>query len=147
MGGRAFWQQFGVYSVWSLQALTLPHVLVILIFCLVILVVECVRHKLLRSELWRGHYWLVLTQLLFFPAIIGVGVLYPSASTWPNPQPNAVGNLWLDVLFWGSLLMGAFWIYRMKGLRWFAAGLVGLQQVVLAGAGFIAGMSVTGQWL
>jgi hypothetical protein len=43
--------------------------------------------------------------------------------------------------------MGAFWIYKMKGLRWFAASLVVLLQVILTGAGFIAGMSVSGEWL
>jgi hypothetical protein len=147
MGVRTFCQQFGVYSEWSLRVLALPPLLAVLIFCLVILGIEWVRQKPLRSELWRRHYWLVLTQLLFFPAIIAIGVLYPSTTTWPNPQPNATGNLWLNVLFYGSLLMGVFWVCKMKGLRWFAASLVGLQQVVLFGAAFIAGMSVTGEWL
>jgi hypothetical protein len=90
---------------------------------------------------------LVFTQLLFFPAIIAVGVFYPSATSWPNPQPNRIGDLWLNVLFCGSVGMGAFWIYKMKGLRWFAASLVVLLQVILTGAGFIAGMSVSGEWL
>ena len=147
MSGRTFWQQFGVFSKWGVQALALPPLLAILIVCCVILVIEWVRQKPLQNQLWHQHYWLVLTQLLFFPAIIAVGVLYGSATTWPNPQPNAIGNLWLNVLFCGSLGLGAFWVYKMKGLRWFAASLVVLQQVILIGAGFIAGMSVSGEWL
>jgi hypothetical protein len=82
-----------------------------------------------------------------FPCIISVGVLYPSATSWPNPKPNGIGDLWLNVLFCGSVGMGAFWIYKMKGLRLFAASVVVLLQVILIRAGFIAGMSVSGEWL
>jgi hypothetical protein len=147
MGARPFWQQFGVYSEWSLEALALPHLLALSIFCVLILVIECVRQKPLSNKQWHAYYWLVLTQLLFFPAIVAVGVLFPAAGTGPNSQANATGNVLLDVLLYGSLLTGAFWVYRMKELRWLAASIVVLQQIVLVCAGFISTMSVTGDWL
>jgi hypothetical protein len=43
--------------------------------------------------------------------------------------------------------MGAFWVYKMKGLRWFAVSLVGLLEVIILSASFVAGMSVSGDWL
>jgi hypothetical protein len=147
MNGRHFWQQFAVYSKWSFQALMIPHVLALLIICVVSLAIACVRQRPLRREVWRWSYWLVLTQLLFFPATIAVGVAFPASSSWPRPQANAVGGRWLDILFYVSVATGCFWIYRMKGLRWFAASLVGVQELIVFCAGFIAGMSVSGDWL
>jgi len=35
----------------------------------------------------------------------------------------------------------------MKGLRWLSASLLVLQQVTLVGAGLVAGMSVSCDWL
>jgi hypothetical protein len=35
----------------------------------------------------------------------------------------------------------------MKGLRWLSASLLVLQQVMLIGAGLVAGMSASGDWL
>jgi hypothetical protein len=41
----------------------------------------------------------------------------------------------------------AFWLWRMKGLRRLSESLLILQELVLAAAGFIAAMSVSGDWL
>ena len=68
---------------------------------------------------------------------------------WP-PSPEAKpdgGSIFSDGLFYLSLVTSAFWLWRMKGLRWRSASLLVLQQVVLVAAGFIAGMSVSGDWL
>jgi hypothetical protein len=35
----------------------------------------------------------------------------------------------------------------MKGFRWFAGSLMALMEVPVLGALFVAGMSVTGDWL
>lgn len=98
-----------------------------------------------RRHLVKGHHWLVLTQCLFFPAAIAVGVF------WSNPLADPAiahhGNLWLDVVTYGSLASCAFWVWRMKGFRWYAASLMTMAEVITWGAIFIAGMSVTGDWL
>jgi hypothetical protein len=147
MNGRSIWQQFVVYSTWSIEALIIPPVLILLIPLIVSTGLAILRERPWRTDAWHWSYWLALTQVIFFPLIVAVGVLFPAISSWPSPQSNIAGERWLNCAFYGSLATGVYWIYRMKGLRWFAASLIGLQQLVLACAGFIVGMSVTGQWL
>ena len=96
----------------------------------------------------RTHYWAVLTHLLFFPAMIAVGVLLPASTL--NGQllsRNELGNSSLEILFYASLVSCAFWIWKMKGLRWFAAGLTAFMELFIVGALFAASMSVSGDWL
>lgn len=100
------------------------------------------------SASWKKSYWLVLTQFLFIPAVVAVGVLYG----WDNdPIPrlkvDQIGNWTNDTLFFLSLALGLFWIYRMKGLRLFAFFVVALQQAMLFAAGAVASMSINGSWL
>ena len=99
-----------------------------------------------QSSLWRNHYWLVVTQVLFFPGIISAAVLYP-ASGPPYYHGLSRGVAVLDILFGLSLALAAFWILRMKGFRWFAASAVLTVQAILMGAFFIAGMAVSGDWI
>jgi hypothetical protein len=66
---------------------------------------------------------------------------------WESSKPNVAGEWIENGLFVASLLVGGFGIYRMKGLRWFATAIFVLQAWVLAGAGLIAGMALSGQWL
>ena len=93
---------------------------------------------------------LVLVDLyatLFFPATVAVGVLFPALSSWPHPKENVMGHRLLDGLFYFSLVTSTFWLWRMRGLRWVSTSLLVLQQLILIGAGFVAGMSVSGEWL
>jgi hypothetical protein len=48
---------------------------------------------------------------------------------------------------YGSFASCVFWIWRMNGFRWFAASLMALMEVPVLGALFVAGMSVTGDFL
>jgi len=94
------------------------------------LVMALVKQRPLKSPNWRSYYWLTLTQLLFFPAIVSVAVL---------GRLNRAA-----ILLCVALAVGAFWIYRMKGLRWFAFSLIAVQYVFLLGAFFVAVTAVTG---
>jgi len=143
-----FSQNFQRLFLWSLQFLGVPPILLITAICLVGVVVAFVRQQPFQQRLWRPSYWLIFSQMLFFPAMDAVGVLFPAVSTVrPHPKENVLGHRLLDALFYLSLAMSAFWVWRMRGLRWFAASLLLLQQVLLIGAGFVAGMSVSGDWL
>ena len=51
------------------------------------------------------------------------------------------------LLGWLSLALAAFWVYRMKGIRWFAFSVVAMLQIILMGAFFVSGMAVSGDWL
>ena len=113
------------------------------------LIVEFVLEMPFGHGRWKHHYWLVLIQVLFIPAVVALGVLYRvnTDPTQAHPKPNPVGDWGIDILFFLSLAVNCFWVYRMKGLRWFAFCLLALQQVFVFGAAFIAGMSITGDWL
>jgi hypothetical protein len=114
--GRNFWQQLAVYSQWSFQAVTIPTILAMFTVAAVSLALASVRQRPFRREVWHWSYSFVLTQLLFFPAIVAVGVLLPSTSG-PSPQVNSVGEHWLDIMSYASLATGCFWVYKMKGIR------------------------------
>lgn len=103
-----------------------------------------------RGCRWRSHYWLIFTQLFFYPAVILVGVLYAVGARRPFdplPKVNPVAEIALNVLTFLSLALGIFWVYFLKGLRWVAFCFVALQLLFLYGALFLAGMSISGDWI
>jgi len=97
-------------------------------------------------ELWRRSYWFVFTQLLFFPVVISLGVLYPASGPSFYTKVSTATRV-TDVLSWMSVALAAFWVYRMKGFRWFACSLVVLLEVILLGAFVVSGMALSGDWL
>ncbi|SRR5713226_1719946 len=126
-----FWPTFWLQAFRSLQAvLVVPPLLLMLLGAGSSLVMALVKQRPLKSPNWRSYYWLTLTQLLFFPAIVSVAVL---------GRLNRAA-----ILLCVALAVGAFWIYRMKGLRWFAFSLIAVQYVFLLGAFFVAVTAVTG---
>ena|ERR1700722_8962830 len=148
MSLHEFAVRFGTYSIWSLEFLFLPQLLFAFLIATASLVTAFFRQRPLQSPQWRPSHWLVLTQLLFFPVVISLGVLYPAqgpSSVQAIAHPTA--NQACDFLGWLSLALGTFWIYRMKGFRWFAASLVAVFELVLFGSFAIAGMAITGDWL
>jgi hypothetical protein len=147
MNTAHFSQDYQRLLLWSVQFLGVPPVLLMTGICIVGVVVFFARRQPFRTRLWRPWYWLIFTQMLFFSAMVAVGVLFPAVSGWPHPQGNVTGERLLDGLFYFSLATSAFWLWRMKGLRWLSASLLVLQQVLLVGAGLVAGMSVSGDWL
>lgn len=100
-------------------------------------------------RLWKPHHWLVFTHLLFFGAAIVVGVIFAAPLTLPASlrQPNRTANLLLNLITVASFGSCGFWIWRMKGFRWFAASLMWMMEILVFGALFVAGMSVTADWI
>jgi hypothetical protein len=148
MNTAHFSENFQRLFLWSVQFLGVPPVLLMTAVCIVVVAVAFVRQQPFKRQLWRTWHWLIFTQLLFFPAVVAVGVLFPAVSSVrPDLRENVMGHRLLDGLFYLSLATGAFWVWRMRGLRWLAASLLLVQQVILIGAGFVAGMSVSGDWL
>ena len=133
----------------GLGILALPKVGLIFIVLMIGLFVSLAWQKPFERMVWKRYYSLVFGQMCFYPAIIAIGVLYRAISspTQHLAKVNPFVDWTLDVLFGLSLVSGLFWICRMRGLRWVAFCLVLLQQVLLFGALFIAGMSITGDWL
>ncbi len=121
------------------------------VFALVVvsLVWAGLKQRPFQTRLWRPSHWLVLSHLLFFAAAIALGTLCPYPTTNPTipHYPNRPAALCLAALLYGSLASCAFWVWRMKGFRWFGSSLMALIEMPTVGALFVASMSVTGDWL
>ncbi|MGH9735062.1 MAG: hypothetical protein ACRD8A_10800 [Candidatus Acidiferrales bacterium] len=101
-----------------------------------------------QKERWRQEYWLAFASLLFIPATIAIGSAGWIDSTMkPRPAPSAL-LLWTNNgMLMACILLGIFWVYRMKRLRWFAVALALAEIWVLLWANLAAGMALTGGWL
>ncbi len=147
MSHAQFADRFWTLFVWSLQALLyIPPLLIIFIGACLSLALAFWKQRPFRNPLWKSSHWFVLTQLLFFPAAISIGVLYPAS----NPgflHANSTATIAFELLAWLSYALAAFWVYRMKGFRWLALSVVAALQMILMGAFFVAGMAVSGDWL
>ena len=142
-----FVSQFWTLSVWSFQSLLyITPLLLLLIAACLSLVLAFWKQRPFQSPLWKRSHWFVLTQLLFFPVVIAIGVLCPASS--PSSYHGSSTAAWASgLLGWLSLALAAFWVYRMKGIRWFAFSVVAMLQIILMGAFFVSGMAVSGDWL
>jgi hypothetical protein len=69
-------------SQWALEAMLIPRVLVVIVLTLISLTLAAIKQRPFQRKLWKPYHWLVLTQLLFFPAVIAAGVV------WANPVTN-----------------------------------------------------------
>jgi hypothetical protein len=101
-----------------------------------------------HHERWKNEYWLAFLGLLFIPTTIAVGVVgWIDPAMVPRPEPSATLIWTNNGLLLASVALGILWVYRMKGLRWFALALALIQLWILLAAGFTAGMALTGDWL
>ena len=101
-----------------------------------------------HSQRWKKEYWLAFLSLLFIPATTVVGVVgWIDPGMVPQQKPS-VALEWIDNgLSIAFIVLGVFWVYRMKGLRWFAVSFMLIQLWILLGVGFMTGMALSGVWL
>jgi hypothetical protein len=132
-------------SVWALELMRFPTFAMIAALAAVFVI----RTGQQRSSAPRPlHRWSILSHLLFFPAAIAVGVLFPAFTLNGRPlSPNHFGQLAVSILTYASFASCLFWIWKMRGFRWLAVGLVTLLEVPVLTALLVAGMSVTGNWM
>lgn len=135
------------YALWALESMILPPLCIVFPRAVISLVWAWRRQEPIKKRLWRPVHSLVLSHLIFFAAIIFIGTLYPAEGEPSARIIHPGADKALEVLFYSSLVSCAFWIWRMKGFRWFAASLMAAIECPIVGALFIAGMSVTGDWL
>ena len=150
MNAAHFWQYFQWLFVQGLGIVALPKFGVAAVLLAAGLVAALVVQNPFGKGRWKSSYWFVLTQCLFYPAVIAVGVIFaagPRRPFDPLPKVPPVADMAMDTLTVLSLALGIFWIYRLKGLRWITFCFVALQLLFLCGALFVAGMSITGDWI
>jgi hypothetical protein len=137
------------FSKWSLEFLVFPPIRLPFLTAAISLLWAAIKQKPFTTGVWKPYHWLAACHFLFFVAAIAVGVFGEnpvSNPTIPHP-PIRSDEFYLDVVAYGSLVSCAFWIWRMKGFRWFATSLMAIAELITWGALFIAGMSVSGDWL
>lgn len=144
-----FWPSFKWLLMQALSIVGLPVVDWLLLLLGIGLVFSAAWQKPFQSGRWKWYYSLIFTQSLFVAAVISVGVLYAVTRepTQPPPKVNPVADWSINICFFLSLALGMFWVSRMKSIRLFAFFLVALQELFILKAMFIAGMSITGDWL
>jgi len=144
-----FWHTFWIYLTWSLDFLCLPGLRFATLALVFNLAASVIWQRPFFTVAWRRTFWTVIVQVGIFVLTIAIAVssAAPVRGAVSQLQPNYWALRAVDLLEIGSLVVGVSWIVRMKGLRWFALSLVLLQSLFLYGAGFIAGMALTGDWL
>ena len=144
-----FLSTFLRFAVWALQAALIPRVLIVCVLALTSLTLAAAKQKPVERQLWKPYHWLVVTHLLFFPAVIAAGIVWANPITNPTVPHSAVeaGRRWLDVLMYASFASCVWWVWRMRGFRWFAVSLMLVGEVLVFCALFISGMSLSGDWL
>jgi hypothetical protein len=137
------------FSQWALEAMLIPRVFIVVVLAVISLTFAAIKQRPLERKLWKPHHWLVLTHLLFFPAVIAAGVMWANPVTNPTVPHHAIetGRRSLDLLWYASIASCAWWIWRMRGFRWFATSLMLFAEVPVFCGLFIAWMSVAGDWL
>ena len=103
------------------------------------------RQRPLASPAWRNYYWLSLMQSIFFPAFIWVSVIAPY--DYGHAKENPLAHWAMPILCFAALALAAFWIFRMRGLRWFAASLMGVQLGITMGGFGIAVLATSGVFI
>jgi hypothetical protein len=143
-----FVSTFWHYTLWSLEFLYYPPYCYGTLAIVVSLVTSVAVQHPFRKEVWKRTFSLVIVQSLCFPATIAVAAIGYVDWQVPNfPGPNNWGLRAADLLGLLSLGLGVYWVWKMKGLRWYAVSLTLLQLWFLVAANFIAGMALTGRWL
>ena len=139
-------------AVWlsgqALEFAFFPPLLLAFAFAAINFLWAALKQRPFHNHLWKPYHWLALTQALFFPAAISVGVIWANpADPFLHHSTVPFAKRCLDVVDYASLASCGFWVWRMKGFRWWAASLMAMAELVVWAALFVAGMSITGEWL
>lgn len=94
---------------------------------------------------WKHSYWFSATHLIFFAAAISVGVwFHRSPAMGPDPETLKLALALLRWIFYASLGSCIFWVWRMKGMRWWAVVGFSFVEMTILGALFVSVMLVSG---
>ncbi len=106
-----------------------------------------VRSPLIGSgSSFRRRHLVILSPLAVTLLILIWGSVMQHPSTSQSLAPSWPGYVVLALLII-QLIVGIWVVWAMKGYRWFSAFTVALEQWFGLACAFVAGMSVTGDWL
>src|SRR5260221_14365517 len=102
------------------------------------------------KEVWKQSFFGVFSQFLFFPLIAAIGVIWWNDSGPAPPKnvpPAPIAEYLLLFFQLASLVIGGYFVYRMKRLRFLSISIFILNQWLLFHIGFVVGMAITSVWL
>jgi hypothetical protein len=123
-----FWLTLWTYLRWSLEFLYTPPFVYGSLLLGISSIASVIFQRPFSKPIWKRTYSIAVLQFLFFPATLAVAVL--GRVDWQQPHfpgPNKWGLRAEDVFALGSLIVSAYWVWKLKGLRWFALSLTMLQ--------------------
>jgi hypothetical protein len=142
------WIAFWHYFQWSLEFLFIWPMWLMTLAVVMNLGAALLLKWPFRHDRWKAVYWLLFVNFLFIPITVAIGIFGAiDPAQVPRARPNTLAVWANNGLFFAAFVLGIYWMYRMKGLRWFAVAILLLQLWILLGAGFITGMSLSGDWL
>jgi hypothetical protein len=146
MNSTQIWQYFQLLFIPLSWVLQIPFFGCGCLFVIIIAGTLFWRQKPYRKGLWKQSYWLVFTQLLFYPAIMATGWLFElePPSYLPNSKMQTTGFRIIDSLLFISLALSIFWIWKIKGFRWYISFFLAALQFILCSAWLFAMFSMTG---
>jgi hypothetical protein len=143
----SFFHAFVRYIIWGFEILLLPPLCFAAIAIPLSLIVSIIKQNPFSDPEARVSTLRIVTaQTLIFVLTVSIAVLgFVNTADYHGPNQRALDvETALGVV---SVVLSIYWVIRMKGYRWYAASLSLLQLLMLAGANFVAGMSLTGRWL
>ncbi len=137
------------FSKWAIEFMMVPPICFLLLLAAASFLWAAYNQRPFAKGLWMPKHWFVLTQCFFFVLAIAVGVIWQNPNTNPNTVHAAsrTANVLLDFVFFGSLLGALIWAWSMRRFAWYAISLLTLIELPILGALFVAGMSISGDWL
>jgi hypothetical protein len=138
-----FFQYFVWLSGQALGSIWLALIVILPLFALVF-AIQFYKHKKITFT-WLPCF------LFFFPALILIlGTIFRYSSPDDQPwlkNPSKLPLILISCVFFVEFITSAFLVYRLKNFRWIALIWAIFFLVISFFAWFVAGMSVTGDWL
>lgn len=112
---------FVPYLIWSLEVLLgLRPLCYVTALIAVGVIASVLRQKPFGREIWKRKYHIAIVQFGCYPATL----LVAAFGAVSGPEPNKWSFRATYALAFISLGMGVYWIWQMKGLRWFAVSVL-----------------------
>lgn len=138
------WSMFLTYTLWAIESLLYGPSLFITLALVIQFIIALIMQKPFGRGARRAIHWFSLASFVLFPLVTAVGVAgsRPHGAAIQRWAVYTVAFLFCTSLFWAIVV-----VWKMKGFRWFAVSASLLALWLGLGGLFIAGMSISGDWL
>lgn len=140
-----FWFNFSRLTKWGIEFLWTEPFYFVSGILLLNLIISLYLSKPWIQARWKPWYYNMLLVFLCFPALAFIGAL-----GWVNnrvDEVNIVSQSAVTIINLSSFLLGIFFVYKMRGLRWLSISILLVNQWFLVGINWVTTMAITGVWV